>query len=105
MTYLPESYQDFQRQFPEVTKAYDDLAAKCHDWGPLDQKTRQLIKLGVAIGLNSKGGVRSHARQALEIGVTVDELRHCVLMSITTAGYPSMCAAMKWVDEVIVKHN
>ncbi len=47
MTYLPESYRDFQRQFPEVTKAYDDLATKCHSWGPLDQKTRHLIKLGV----------------------------------------------------------
>ena len=105
MTYLPELYRDFQRQFPEITKAYDDLAIKCHSWGPLDQKTRHLIKLGVAIGLNSEGSVRSHARRALEAGVTADELRHTVLMALTTAGFPYMCAAMKWVDEVIVKHN
>ncbi len=104
MTYLPKVYQEFQHQFPEIAKAYDDLGVKCYSWGPLDQKTRQLIKLGVAIGLNSEGGVRSHARRALEKGVTADELRHSVLMALTTAGFPTMIAAMKWVDEVIVKH-
>ena len=105
MNYLPGIYKEFQQQFPEVAKAYDDLAAKCHDWGKLDEKTRRLIKLGVAIGLSSEGGVRSHARRALEEGVTADELRHVVLLAFTTAGFPTMIAAMKWVDEVIEKHK
>ena len=105
MTYLPEVYQDFQRKFPEIAKAYDDLAVKCHSGGPLDEKTRRLIKLGVSIGLNSEGGVRSHARRALDSGITAEELRHTVLLAFTTAGFPTMIAAMKWVDEVIGKHN
>lgn len=105
MTYLPGIYKEFQQQFPEVTKAYDELAAKCHHWGPLDEKTRRLIKLGIAIGLNSEGGVRSHARRALEEGISADELRHAVLLAFTTAGFPMMMAAMKWVDKVIEKHK
>jgi AhpD family alkylhydroperoxidase len=105
VNYLPEVYQDFQRQFPEIAKAYDDLAVQCHDWGPLDKRTRQLIKLGIAIGQNSEGAVKSHARRALDTGITAEELRHSVLMALTTAGYPTMIAAMKWVDEVIGKHN
>jgi alkylhydroperoxidase/carboxymuconolactone decarboxylase family protein YurZ len=40
------------------------------------------------MGLNSEGGVRSHTRRALEEGVTADELRHAVLLTFTTAGFP-----------------
>jgi len=105
MTYLPNIYKEFQQQFPEIAKTYDELALKCHDWGPLNKKTRRLIKLGIAIGLSSEGGVRSHARQALAEGVTTNELRHAVLLAFTTAGFPTMIAAMKWVDEVIQKHG
>jgi 4-carboxymuconolactone decarboxylase len=105
LNYLPGIYREFQQQFPEVAEAYDELAAKCHKWGPLDEKTRRLIKLGVAIGLSSEGGVRSHARRALAEGITANELRHIVLLAFTTAGFPTMIAAMKWVDEVIEKHK
>ena len=105
MTYLPDVYREFQQQFPEIAKAYDELALKCHRWGPLDEKTRRLIKLGIAIGLNSEGGVRSHARRALEEGASADELRHVVLLAFTTAGFPTMIAAMKWVETVIEKHK
>lgn len=105
MTYLPEVYKEFQQQFPEIAKAYDELALKCHHWGPLDEKTRRLVKLGIAIGLNSEGGVRSHARRALEGGITRGEIRHAVLLAFTTAGFPTMIAAMKWVEKVIEKHE
>jgi hypothetical protein len=57
MNYLPDIYKEFQQQFPEVARVYDELASKCHDWGPLEEKTRRLIKLGVAMGLNSEGSV------------------------------------------------
>jgi len=103
MGYLPEIYREFNKQFPEVAKAYDVLAASCHQWGPLDEKTRRLIKLGIAIGLSSEGAVRSHSRRALQEGISPDELRHTVLMALTTAGFPAMIASMKWVEEVIEK--
>ena len=105
MNYLPDIYKGFQQQFPEVARAYDELAGKCHDWGPLEEKARRLIKLGVAMGLNSEGAVRSHARRALEEGITAEELRHAVLLAFTTTGFPTMIAAMKWVDEVIEKYK
>lgn len=105
MPYLPSIYKEFQQQFPEIAKAYDELALKCHDWGPLDEKTRRLIKLGIAIGLSSEGGVRSHARRALSEGATAEELRHATLLAFTTVGFPTMIAAMKWVDEVIDKRQ
>jgi len=105
VTYLPDIYKEFKQEFPDIAKAYDELAVKCHGWGPLDEKTRRLVKLGISIGLSSEGGVRSHARRALEEGVTADELRHAVLVALTTAGFPTMIASMKWVNKVIEKYK
>jgi alkylhydroperoxidase/carboxymuconolactone decarboxylase family protein YurZ len=103
MSYLPEIYKEFKQRFPEVAKAYDALADSCHKWGSLDGKTRRLVKLGIAVGLSSEGAVKSHARRALQDGVSPDELRHVALMAFTTAGFPTMIAAVKWIEEVIEK--
>ena len=62
-------------------------------------------KLGIASGLSSEGRARSHARRALEMGAAPDELRHVALLAFTTAGFPTMIAAMKWVEEVIGKYQ
>jgi 4-carboxymuconolactone decarboxylase len=103
MGYLPEVYKDFIKQYPDIQKHYDALSNSCHKAGPLDKKTRRLIKLGVAIGMSSEGGVRSHARRALEEGISPEEVRHAVLLAFTTSGFPYMIAAYKWVEEVIAK--
>ena len=103
MAYLPAIYKDFMKQFPKVAKAYDALGDSCNQEGPLDKKSQRLIKLGISIGINSEGAIRSHARRALEDGVSPNELRHAVLMATTTAGFPTMIAALKWVEEVIEK--
>lgn len=60
-----------------------------------------MLKLGVAIGAGSEGAVRSHARKALTEGFSPDEVRHAVLLALTTAGFPQMIAALKWANEVI----
>ena len=77
MSYLPELYQEFKQHFPEAAKAYDAIAASCHQWEPLDEKTRRLIKSGIAIGLSSEGEVKSHTRRVLEESISPDELRYC----------------------------
>jgi 4-carboxymuconolactone decarboxylase len=101
--YLPDSYTDFIKRYPEIGKYYDKLAGICHESGPLDPKMRRLTKLGIAIGGNSEGAVRSHTRRAPQEGISADEIRHVVLLAFTTVGFPSMIAAYKWVEEVLEK--
>jgi alkylhydroperoxidase/carboxymuconolactone decarboxylase family protein YurZ len=97
--FLPFSYKRFKEEFPEIEKEYDRLAKKCHASGPLNEKARRLIKLGIAIGSESEGAVRSHARRALAIGITPNEIRHAVLLGLTTIGFPKMIAALNWIHE------
>ena len=105
MDYLPEIYKKFEKYHPELAEAYGELAARSFKSGPLDKKTCELVKLGIAIGLCSEGAVKSHARRALADEVSAAEVRHAILLAITTAGFPTMIAAMKWVNEVIDKNK
>jgi alkylhydroperoxidase/carboxymuconolactone decarboxylase family protein YurZ len=101
--FLPFSYKRLRKEFPEIEKEYDRLAKKCHVSGPLNEKMRRLIKLGIAIGSESEGAVKSHTRRALAIGVTPREIRHAVLLGLTTVGFPKMIAALNWVHEAFVE--
>lgn len=101
--YLPELYKVFSEEFPEVLKEYKQLGVTCRSSGPLDEKTQDLVKLGIAAGTNSRGAVMSHTRKALNTGASKEEIFHVILLSLTTIGFPKMTAAMGWVLEVLKK--
>ena len=103
MAKLPRAFQTFQRRYSKVFKAYEVLGGVAHDVGPLDPKTRELVKLGMAIGGRLEGAVRSHARRAVEAGATPKEIEHVVLLAVTTSGFPTAVAAFTWVEEIIGK--
>ena len=96
---LPTAYKEFMEQYREIWDAYDNLGAAVHSAGPLDDKTRELIKLGLSIGARMEGAVHSHTRKALDAGATPDEIRHAVLLAIPTIGFPNMMAALTWVED------
>ena len=102
--YLPKTYEDFSDKFPEIFKDYQQLGKSCREAGPLEEKNQDLIKLGIAVGANSRGAVMSSVRKALASGSTPDEIIHAVLLSLTTTGFPNMIAALGWVNEVLEKH-
>jgi len=47
----------------------------------------------------------SHTRKGIESGATKEEIRHAILMALSTTGFPSMVAAFGWVDEVFKKSD
>jgi len=102
MTPVPPSVADFRTKYPEVWDAFAALAGKCHEaGGPLDEKTRRLVKLGIAIGARHEGAVHSATRHALEAKSTPEELFHAAILAITTLGWPSAYAAMTWINDTI----
>ena len=99
--YLPEIYQHFERRYPTVKEAFDALGAAEHEAGPLDDKERRLIKLGIAVGAESEGGVRSHVRKLLGVGASEEEILHAIVLALTTIGFPATNAALGWAEEVL----
>jgi alkylhydroperoxidase/carboxymuconolactone decarboxylase family protein YurZ len=98
---LPDSLSGFERKYPAVWGAFAKLGEACHETGPLDEKTRRLIKLAMAVGLRHEGAVHSATRNALRSGVTREEIEHVVILAITTIGWPGAYAAMTWIDDEI----
>jgi alkylhydroperoxidase/carboxymuconolactone decarboxylase family protein YurZ len=99
--YLPHVHERFGSEFPGVMEAFTRLAEMLHAAGPLTQRDRRLVKLGIAIGQGSEGGVRSHARKALNEGIDPAAILQAAVLGITTAGYPTAIAAFQWINEVL----
>jgi len=98
--FLPPHYLSIRRRFSDIVDKHSALADACYEAGPLDLKARHLVKLGVAIGVGSRGAVASHVRQALEAGASRAEIEHAALLAVPTAGFPAAAAALSWIDEV-----
>jgi alkylhydroperoxidase/carboxymuconolactone decarboxylase family protein YurZ len=105
MSKLPRRFTAFIERYPRIGDAYKELGDAVADAGPLDAKTRSLIKLGIAIGAGLEGGAHSQARKALDAGATPDELRHAALQALTTIGFPSMMRGLSLVEDVLAKHE
>jgi 4-carboxymuconolactone decarboxylase len=99
--YLPDIYRALRAAHAGMMEAYDRLAVACRDAGPLSTREQRLVKLGIAIGMSSEGGVRSHVRRGSDEGIDPDALRHAIVLAIPTAGFPATAAAYEWAGEVL----
>jgi alkylhydroperoxidase/carboxymuconolactone decarboxylase family protein YurZ len=99
--YLPRAYRDLRSENPAIAEAYDALGDACRRAGPLTEREQRLVKLGIALGLTSEGGVRSHVRRGLTEGIEPGALLHAITIAIPTAGFPATAAAYRWAREVL----
>lgn len=99
--FLPPFYQKVAKRYPGVVEGHDALAAAGHEAGPLDAKTRHLVKLGITIGAGSIGGVQSHVRQALSEGASREEVEQVALLAASSVGFPATVAALSWIEDVL----
>jgi 4-carboxymuconolactone decarboxylase len=101
MSKLPEHYRKFLDDFPQVGQSYRSLSESVAQAGPLDVKTRELIKIGISLAAKQEGAVHSHVRKAAEAGASPEEIRHAILQATTTVGFPTMMAGLSWANEVL----
>lgn len=98
---LPRLFKKFKEENPEITEAYENLGGIVHNAGPLDEKTRALIKIALSAGAGLEGAVHAHVRRALAAGVTKEEILHAVFLALPTLGWPRMHAAWTWANDII----
>lgn len=100
---LPQWSRQFMKTYAKVWRSFQLLGEECHQWGPLDAHARRLVKIGIAAGAGSEGALHSAVRNALAEGVSKDEIRHAILLSITTIGFPRAQAALSWAEDILAK--
>ena len=101
MRKIPERFRIFCERHPGVAAAYENLAAECRAAGSLDEREQVLARLGIAVSAQVEGAVRSQVRKALDAGLTPDEIRHTMMLSLTTIGFPRMMAALTWAEDLL----
>ncbi len=97
----PKRFLEFKKKYKKVSETYEALGEAVHASGPLNTKTRALVKLGISTGARLEGAVHSHVRKALAAGATPGEIRHAIILALPTIGLPSMMAALSWADDVL----
>jgi alkylhydroperoxidase/carboxymuconolactone decarboxylase family protein YurZ len=100
---LPDLVEKFRASHGAVWESYEALSARCQEAGPLDERTRRLVKLGIAVGARLEGATHSHVRKCLDAGISPAEIEHAVLLALTTVGLPRMMMAYGWVTETLAK--
>jgi len=96
---LPPSVASFQQKHAAIWDAFAELGEKCHESGPLEEKTRRLVKLAMAVAFRHEGAVHSAVRNALRSGVSREEIEHVAILGITTIGWPATNAAITWIED------
>lgn len=96
---LPKAVNEFRKRHPEVWKAFNNLGERCHEAGPLDEKSRRLVKLALSIGVGLEGATHSAVRNARKAGVTPEEIDHVAVLAITTLGLPAATRAVTWITD------
>ena len=102
MKEYPAQYTMLQKRYKGVLKAVDNLGKATKSAGPLNRKTAELIQLAAAAAVRSEGSVHSHARRALAAGAKPDEVRHALVVLTSTIGFPTVSAALSWVEDVLI---
>ncbi len=103
MSKMPAQYTGIQGRYREVIAALENLGKATKTAGPLDKKTSELVQLAAAAAVHSEGSVHSHARRAMAAGASADEIRHAIVLLTSTIGFPTVSAALSWVDDVLDK--
>jgi alkylhydroperoxidase/carboxymuconolactone decarboxylase family protein YurZ len=100
MASKPGFYVSLAKKHPQYIAAVEALGNAVRESGPLDSKLLHLVQLAAAAAIRSEGAVHSHARRALEEGVTPDEIRHAVIALTSTIGFPNVTASLSWCEDV-----
>lgn len=83
-------FSQFKEEFPEIHAKQEALGKEVHEkGGPLDEKSRWLIKIAISGACNHKRALETHIRKAKAAGVGEAEIKHALLLLIPTAGFPA----------------
>lgn len=98
-TELPQPVERFEDLYPEVWNAFMQLGDRCHNAGPLDERTRRIVKVALAIAAGLEGGTHSAVRNARAAGITPEEMNHVAILAITTLGLPAAMRGLTWIND------
>jgi alkylhydroperoxidase/carboxymuconolactone decarboxylase family protein YurZ len=97
---LPKAVEKLAEAHPDLWQAYQRFGELLSESGPLEARERRLVHLAYALGSASEGAAHSHARRALDEGISDAALEHVAILSATTLGWPQAIRALTLVQDI-----
>ncbi|MDR3705000.1 MAG: carboxymuconolactone decarboxylase family protein [Paludibacteraceae bacterium] len=88
------SIETFQKEAPEVAKAFDGLIDALKSTTGLDAKTKQLVYIGIKSALGDATAVYYHVIMAKKLGATRDEIKDTVLITLSVCGLKGVTSCL-----------
>jgi len=94
----------FEKEAPEVARAFDQLIDALKQTTGLDPKTKQLVYIGIKSALGDSKAISYHVVMAKTLGATREEIRDTILITLTVCGLNGVAnclpAALAAFDQV-----
>ena len=78
------------QQFPEMSKNFMGLMGSVMEEGALGAKEKELISLGIAVGLRCVTCIYAHTQAALAHGASREEILEAASVAVLMQGGPGM---------------
>lgn len=97
---IEKNFKYFLDKYGDIYESYENYGQKVHnDGGPLEEKTRWLIKVAISAACKHHYSIRTHIRKALKSGCTREEIEHAMMLVAPTAGFPAFMEALMCLRE------
>nr|WP_319270900.1 carboxymuconolactone decarboxylase family protein [uncultured Draconibacterium sp.] len=90
----------FKKEVPEVQRAYANFINSIVALESLDQKTKQLIYIGMKVVTDDKNAVFYHVPMAKAAGANRNEIKETIVLSLTVTGLKSISTFLSQALEI-----
>ncbi len=85
----------YAKEVPETMKGFATMGAAAKKSGALDEKTKEIMALGIAIATRCDSCIGFHVRSLVRLGLTREELCEALAMATYMGGGPSLAYSAK----------
>lgn len=96
--------KDLQVEIPDTMKGFKKLHQGSLKSGSIDNKSKELIAVGIAIAIRCEGCIAFHIHDALKAGATKKEIVETIGVAVLMGGGPALmygCEALQALQEFL----
>jgi len=90
----------FAEQYPEIAKGFTTLMGSIMQDGKLPMKEKELIAVGIAVGLRCVPCIHAHTKGALTAGATKEEIMEAASVAILMGGGPGVAHVVEVIKAI-----
>ena len=100
-SFLDKTKKDFvnlNKEIPDTFKGFSLMGKEAKKNGSVDEKTKELVALGIAISTKCESCIGLHVESLIKLGTTRDELIEVLAMCSYMGGGPSITFSTKALE-------